>query len=103
MYYNGLSKENLLELREKYSNENGGNVMDIEDLVQAGRKLKHCPFFRMKHIQSSADLILLPYNYVLDSKIRTISDLKLKGNILILDEAHNIVRMVDMLLIRPVF
>ncbi|KAI6230861.1 Fanconi anemia group J protein [Aphelenchoides fujianensis] len=89
-FYNKLSEEDPFELQQVYATENDGNVMDIEDLVAAGKKMKHCPFFRMRKTQPTADLILLPYNYILDPKIRETYQVKLAGNILIFDEAHNL-------------
>ncbi|KAI6223732.1 Fanconi anemia group J protein [Aphelenchoides fujianensis] len=89
-FYNKLSQEDPFELQQIYATENDGNVMDIEDLVAAGKKMKHCPFFRMRKTQPTADLVLLPYNYILDPKIRETYQVKLAGNILIFDEAHNL-------------
>ena len=37
----------------------------------------------------------MPYNYVLDPKIRRTEKLKLSGNILIIDEAHNVPETVE--------
>lgn len=63
---------------------------DIEELVSLGRKLKACPYYTARELIDSADLIFCPYNYLLDSQIRESMDIKLKEQVVILDEAHNI-------------
>lgn len=80
-FYNNLE-------RNKYIPNEG--IMDIEDLVKAGRKNRYCPYFMAKEAVSTADIIFTPYNYLLDPKIRKSLGLSLSGNIVILDEAHNI-------------
>uniref|UniRef100_A0A915D8B6 Helicase ATP-binding domain-containing protein n=1 Tax=Ditylenchus dipsaci TaxID=166011 RepID=A0A915D8B6_9BILA len=88
-YFNMLDKDGDL-VEEIYNNECGGQAMDIEDLVATAKKLRHCPFYRSRQMYSAADLVLLPYNYILDPKTRDAYQIKLRGNILIFDEAHNL-------------
>ena len=37
----------------------------------------------------------MPYNYVLDHKIRRVLDIDLKGDVLIFDEAHNLPQVIE--------
>lgn len=76
------------ELNEK-------SVVDIEDIVGLGQKHKFCPYYMSKELQKHADIIFLPYNYLLDPKARRSQKLDLKNCIVILDEAHNVERMCE--------
>jgi len=49
-----------------------------------------CPYFLSRALSKHAELIFAPYNYVLDPSIRNALDIELEGNIVILDEAHNV-------------
>ncbi|KAJ8871900.1 hypothetical protein PR048_028240 [Dryococelus australis] len=63
---------------------------DIEDLVKLGRSRKTCPYFLARSLMSSAKLIFCPYNYLIDPLIRESMQLDIHGEVVILDEAHNI-------------
>ncbi|XP_023215127.1 Fanconi anemia group J protein homolog isoform X2 [Centruroides sculpturatus] len=63
---------------------------DLEDLVKVGKKMKACPYFGLRNLLPTADIIFCPYNYIIDPLIRESMEINLKNNILILDEAHNI-------------
>ncbi|VDO44595.1 unnamed protein product [Haemonchus placei] len=49
-----------------------------------------CPFFRCRQMQETSELILLPYNYIIDPQLRKIHKIDLNGSIVIFDEAHNL-------------
>eukprot|EP00092_Neocalanus_flemingeri_P038788 GFUD01042231.1.p1 GENE.GFUD01042231.1~~GFUD01042231.1.p1 ORF type:complete len:1506 (+),score=423.98 GFUD01042231.1:334-4518(+) len=63
---------------------------DLEDLVKAGKKVKACPYYAVRELKNSAQIIFCPYNYLVDPGIRGAMDISLKNQIVILDEAHNI-------------
>lgn len=63
---------------------------DIEDLNDLGRKQRACPFFASKDLASRADLLFMPYTYLLDPVIRSSLGISLAGAVLVFDEAHNI-------------
>ncbi|KAJ3052794.1 Fanconi anemia group J protein [Rhizophlyctis rosea] len=63
---------------------------DIEDILKVGKRIRGCPYYAARQLADSADIIFLPYNYVIDPLIREASGVDLAGNILIIDEAHNI-------------
>lgn len=70
-------------------------VLDIEDLVAFGRKAKCCPYFLSKEMIDDADIVFMPYNYLLDPKARKASNVQLTNTIIILDEAHNVEKMCE--------
>lgn len=71
------------------------SVLDIEDLVAAGRKLKCCPYFVSRELIPNADIVFMPYNYLLDPKARKANKVELANTVIILDEAHNVEKMCE--------
>ena len=68
-------------------------VLDIEDMVTAGKQCNACPYYAAREIskQASCAIVFTPYNYLLDKRWRSSQNLEVGGNILIVDEAHNLV------------
>ncbi|XP_026761253.2 regulator of telomere elongation helicase 1 homolog [Galleria mellonella] len=73
----------------------GDDILDIEDLVTVGKKLKCCPYYLSKELKQDADIVFMPYNYILDPKSRKANGVELMNNIVILDEAHNVEKMCE--------
>ncbi|NXX95865.1 RTEL1 helicase, partial [Centropus bengalensis] len=71
------------------------SIMDIEDLVKNGSKHRACPYYLSRSLKQQADIIFMPYNYLLDSKSRRAHNLDLKGTVVILDEAHNVEKLCE--------
>ncbi|XP_062872398.1 Fanconi anemia group J protein [Trichomycterus rosablanca] len=63
---------------------------DIEELCRLGSKLRSCAYYAARELMQDANIIFCPYNYLLDPLIRASMDISLKGQIVVLDEAHNI-------------
>ena len=58
--------------------------------MQVGKKIKCCPYFAVRELRTAAQLIICPYNYLVDPKIRKSMEISLKNQIVVIDEAHNI-------------
>jgi len=43
-------------------------ILDIEDLVKLGQKQRVCPYFMARELKKDADIVFMPYNYILDQK-----------------------------------
>lgn len=69
-------------------------VMDMEQLVGVGKELKACPYYGTRYAVPSAQLVVLPYNLLLHKSTREACRIKLKGNIVIVDEAHNLIETI---------
>ena len=68
-------------------------LLDIEDLYAFGTKKSICPYYltRSEQISIESQLVLMPYNYIMDPFIRKTMPFDLNECTLIIDEAHNIV------------
>ncbi|MQM20032.1 hypothetical protein Taro_053046 [Colocasia esculenta] len=66
------------------------DILDIEDLVDLGRKIGTCPYYGSRKMVSTADLVVLPYQSLLLKSARESLGLNLKNNVIIIDEAHNL-------------
>jgi chromosome transmission fidelity protein 1 len=67
---------------------------DIEDLAELGKKLSVCPYYASRTAIAGAEIITLPYPLLLQKTARDALGIKLEGNIVIIDEAHNIMDAV---------
>ncbi|XP_058128146.1 regulator of telomere elongation helicase 1 homolog [Anopheles ziemanni] len=70
-------------------------IHDIEDLITVGTKMKACPFYLSKELVEKADMLFMPYNYLLDAKARKANNLSVQNSVIILDEAHNVEKMCE--------
>jgi Rad3-related DNA helicase len=72
---------------------NTNEILDIEDLVKMGSKKKICSYFYSRDYSTNAEIIFMPYNYLLDGSIRKTLKLNFDNSIVIFDEAHNLERV----------
>ncbi|KAI1170110.1 helicase C-terminal domain-containing protein [Nemania sp. FL0916] len=63
---------------------------DIEDLHGLGKTFQICPYYASRTAIPGAEIITLPYPLLLQQSARDALGIKLDGNIVIIDEAHNI-------------
>ncbi|KAM6163903.1 LOW QUALITY PROTEIN: regulator of telomere elongation helicase 1 [Rhynchocyon petersi] len=87
-FYNNVDEKSL-------DQELVTSILDIEDLVRSGSKHKVCPYYLSRNLKQQADIIFMPYNYLLDPKSRKAHNLDLKGTVVIFDEAHNVEKMCE--------
>nr|XP_042132908.1 regulator of telomere elongation helicase 1 isoform X4 [Peromyscus maniculatus bairdii] len=87
-FYNNVEEKSLEQ-------ELATPILDIEDLVKNGSKHKVCPYYLSRNMKQQADIIFMPYNYLLDAKSRKAHNIDLKGTVVIFDEAHNVEKICE--------
>ncbi|XP_049724811.1 regulator of telomere elongation helicase 1 isoform X3 [Elephas maximus indicus] len=87
-FYNNIEEKSLEEVLVT-------PILDIEDLVKSGSRHKVCPYYLSRNLKQQADIIFMPYNYLLDPKSRRAHSVDLKGTVVIFDEAHNVEKMCE--------
>ncbi|XP_063165285.1 ATP-dependent DNA helicase DDX11 [Candoia aspera] len=66
-------------------------VKDIEQLVSLGKEMKACPYYGSRYAIPAAQLVVLPYQMLLHEATRNASGIQLKDQVVIIDEAHNLI------------
>lgn len=69
--------------------------IDIEALATLGRKRSVCPYYASRRATPEADVILAPYSALLVEDTRKALGLKIEGNVIIVDEAHNLADAIN--------
>ncbi|XP_009214009.2 regulator of telomere elongation helicase 1 isoform X3 [Papio anubis] len=87
-FYNNVEEKGLEQ-------ELASPILDIEDLVKSGSKHRVCPYYLSRNLKQQADIVFMPYNYLLDAKSRRAHSIDLKGTVVIFDEAHNVEKMCE--------
>jgi chromosome transmission fidelity protein 1 len=63
---------------------------DIEAAVEAGTRASACSYYAARAALPHAELVVLPYQLVVQREAREALGLTLRGNVVILDECHNV-------------
>ena len=78
-------------------NKKESEIMDIEDLAKVGFEQEVCPYFmsRDASLQTKADIIFMPYNYLIDPAARRGLSIPWRNAVVLIDEAHNLESVCD--------
>ncbi|KAK3724452.1 ATP-dependent DNA helicase chl1 [Vermiconidia calcicola] len=71
------------------------SIRDIEDLAAVGKKLQICPYYASRPAIGPAEIVTLPYPLLLQKSAREALGISLKGHVVIIDEAHNLINAVE--------
>jgi chromosome transmission fidelity protein 1 len=71
------------------------SIRDIEDLASVGRKLGICPYYASRPAVTPAEMVTLPYPLLLQKTAREALGISVKGHVVIIDEAHNLMDAVE--------
>lgn len=71
------------------------SVRDIEDLANVGKKLGVCPYYASRPAVTPAEMVTLPYPLLLHKTARESLGISVKGHVVIIDEAHNLMDAVE--------
>lgn len=89
-----MPKDELLAQTNEFRDTALASLPDIEDLHQLGKTLNVCPYYASRAALPGAEIITLPYPLLLQKSARDALGIKLEGNVVIIDEAHNIMDAV---------
>jgi chromosome transmission fidelity protein 1 len=84
-------EDRCLDLRDAVLSK----VQDIEDVVLLGKLTRTCPYYGSREAIKAAELVTIPYNSLVHKGTRDALGLSLQGNVVIIDEAHNLIDSIN--------
>ncbi|GAP91536.1 putative DNA repair helicase [Rosellinia necatrix] len=85
-----ITNANNLAQTHQFRDSALATLPDIEDLQSLGKTLQVCPYYASRTAIPGAEVVTLPYPLLLQKSARDALGIKLDGNIVVIDEAHNI-------------
>ncbi|XP_055452978.1 ATP-dependent DNA helicase DDX11 isoform X3 [Psammomys obesus] len=70
-------------------------VKDMEQLVALGKEARACPYYGSRFAIPAAQLVVLPYPMLLHAATRQAAGIRLQGQVVIIDEAHNLIDTIS--------
>ncbi|XP_044006068.1 ATP-dependent DNA helicase DDX11 [Aphidius gifuensis] len=70
-------------------------IQDIEEIGSNAKELETCAYYASRRSLPDSQVILLPYNTILHANTRKSSGINLKNNVIIIDEAHNLLEAIE--------
>lgn len=80
---------------ENLKNLSLSKILDIEELVKVAEVEKACPYYASRQAVNDSQLIMVPYQILFNQATRDQCGLNLKGNVVIIDEAHNLLDTIS--------
>ncbi|KAJ3055903.1 DEAD H (Asp-Glu-Ala-Asp His) box helicase 11 [Rhizophlyctis rosea] len=85
------------EMAEMFADKLHVSIRDIEDIASMGKDMSICPYYGSRDSIKSSEIVAMPYPILLSKSARESYGIRLKDNIVIIDEAHNITNAVTSL------
>ena len=90
-----LPNKDNRDLVLKFRDHALAKIRDIEDLASVGTKLQICPYYASRPAIGPAEIVTLPYPLLLQKSAREALGISLKGHVVVIDEAHNLINAVE--------
>ena len=78
------------EIASTFQDRAISKIRDIEDIAQLGREMKICPYYASRGAIAPSEVLTLPYPLMLQRSAREALGVSVKDNIIVIDEAHNL-------------
>ncbi|KAE8375307.1 helicase C-terminal domain-containing protein [Aspergillus bertholletiae] len=70
-------------------------VKDIEDIGKLGKNIGICPYYASRSVIKHSEIVTLPYPLLLQRSAREALGLSIKGHVVVIDEAHNLMDAIS--------